>query len=228
LTRGPVARDRGPIGTIADDIAAERRGLLQTLHSVGPEAPTLAAGWRASDVARHLVAQDRVGGWPACLARGFVVRTGLRLSEVYLDRPFVARLLNGRPRSWEWCLDRLDRRPPGPVLRPLVAPIALWEHFVHHEDVRRPASVARSTQPDLSPTIPWLLRYNRSRLRDVSVHVVTEEGPEWRAGRDRRELALRGPLSEIVLWLSGRDASVGVDAAGPSALADALHNRLRI
>ncbi len=60
------------------------------------------------------------------------------------------------------------------------------------------------------------------------MHVVTEEGPEWRAGRDRRELALRGPLSEIVLWLSGRDASVGVDAAGPSALADALHDRLRI
>jgi uncharacterized protein (TIGR03085 family) len=227
LTDWWQADDCGAIGMIVDDIVAERRDLARTLRSVGPAAQTLAGAWRASDIARHIAAQDRAAGWPAYLARGLVVRTGLRLTEPYLRSPLLAGLLNGRPRSWEWCLDRLDDRPPGALLRSLIAPITLWEHFVHHEDVRRPNTVARSTQPDLSATIPWLLRYNRYRLRDVSVRVVSDEGHEWSAG-DGSELVLLGPLAELVLWLSGRHAGASVDVTGPPAVAYALRDRLRV
>jgi hypothetical protein len=150
--------------TVADDVATERRRFVATLRAVGADAPTLAGEWRAADLARHVVAQDRLRGLPVCAAREFVVCTGLRLTEPYLRSARLTRLLSGRPRSWEWVLARLDRPPPEALVRPRIAPIALWEHDVHHEDVRRPNARPRDAVPDLSPCV-WLSgRHQAARL----------------------------------------------------------------
>jgi hypothetical protein len=148
---------------VRDDIEAERRHLVTTLHSVGPEATILAGDWLASDVARHLAAQDRARGPPAWAARRLVLATGLRLTAAYLDRPAIAALVNAGPRDWERCITRLERDPPT-LLTGAAAPITLWEYFVHHEDIRRPNHAQTTTAPDLTPVITWLTTYNRRRL----------------------------------------------------------------
>jgi len=210
-----------------DEAVTERQRLVATLHNVDATAPTLAGDWRARDVAQHLAAQDRLGGIPALMARAFVHRTGLRLTETYLRSDKLARLVNGRPRSWGWAIRVLERPPPAPVLRPSIAPITLWEYFVHHEDVRRPNNRPRSTSPDLSAVIPWVLRYNAERLRGTLVRVVTVGGNEWRVGQGR-EVILIGTPDELVLWLSGRHRTAQIDVRGDLEVARILRTRLAI
>jgi uncharacterized protein (TIGR03085 family) len=225
-----VSRHRRRHGTgaaIAADAVVERAEFVQTLRSVGPAAPTLAGTWTASDIARHVAAQDRLAGVPALLARGLVVRTGLRLTEPYRRSARLGALLDGPPRSWEWSLDRLHRPPPRAVLRPRIAPITLWEHFVHHEDIRRPAGRARTSRPELSGVLRWLLQYYARRLRGVSLRLVDEHGRERRAGNGS-EVAVAGPLEEIVLWLSGRHVTATVDVTGDRRVIGALQERLAV
>jgi uncharacterized protein (TIGR03085 family) len=212
---------------LADQIVTERRSLLETLRAVGPDASTLAGDWSASTLARHIVAQDRLAGLPAFLARGLVARTGLRLNELHRRSAPLAALVNGPSRPWASSLKRLDRPPPAAVLRPSIAPITLWEHFVHHEDIRRPNNVPRVSSPELSATVPWLLRYNRSRLRGASLRVVSSEGTEWRVGHGR-EVVLAGALSELVLWLSGRHESAEVEVRGDMTVAHELCDRFAV
>jgi uncharacterized protein (TIGR03085 family) len=212
---------------IADQVAAERALLVQTLRAIGPDAPTLASGWRAMDVARHLAAQDRMKGLPAFVARRIVAATGLRLTQAYLGRRRVGALINGRPRAWNECLGRLDRPPPAAVLRPPVDVITLWEHVVHHEDVRRPSGISRPSWPDLSPVISWLLSYNGSRLRDLSVRILTHDGREWWAG-EGTSLTVRGEPGELVLWLSGRATQCDVVVTGDAADLESLSRRMAI
>ena len=84
------------MAAVADEAQAERARLLHTLTTVGPDAPTAIQSWTSAAVASHLAAQDRLGGWPAFAARSFVRATGFRLSAVYVDRPRIALLVQGR------------------------------------------------------------------------------------------------------------------------------------
>jgi len=214
-------------GPVAQQIVVERASLLETLRAVGPHAETLAGNWSASTIAQHLAAQDRIAGLPAVVARAVVMRTGLRLTEPYLHSARLAALVNGPPHAWAWSLQRLNRPPPAAVLRSLVAPITLWEHFVHHEDVRRPNHRPRTSTPELSVTVPWLLRYNRSRLGGASLRIVSKEGREWQIGIGS-EVVVAGALPELVLWLSGRHRAAEVEVVAGKALADALCRRLAV
>lgn len=138
--------------TIADDIREERQRLVATLRAVGPNAATLIDRWRAADLASHLASQDRLGGYPAYLARATVTATRLRLTAAYLDRTRIATLVNGPTKAWSQSLEILSRQPPDPILRSRVAPITLWEHFIHHEDVRRPTALTASPCQTSSPS----------------------------------------------------------------------------
>jgi hypothetical protein len=135
-------------------------------------------------------------------------------------------LVNGLPHSWEWCLDRLDHAPPAAVVRPHVAPISLWEHVVHHEDVRRPNNVPRRSWPDLSAVVPWLLAYNRSRLAGTSL-LVASDRQQWSVGNGT-PVTVRGEVAELVLWLSGRAAASEVAVSGDPAVIETLAKRLAI
>jgi uncharacterized protein (TIGR03083 family) len=187
----------------------------------------MAGDWRARHLARHLAAQDRLAGIPAFMARRLVAATGVRLSEAYRERPRVLALVDGPPRAWNWCLDRLDRAPPAAVLRRHVAPITLWEHVVHHEDVRRPNNVPRRSWPDLSAVVPWLLAYNRSRLAGTALLLVAEDGRRWSVGNGT-PVTVRGEAAELVLWLSGRVTYTEVAVSGDSATIETLAESLAI
>lgn len=137
---------------VADEVVRERQRLLRTLRAAGPDAATLGSTWTAADVAQHVAAQDRFFGVPAFVARNLLGRTGARLPNVDLDRPLVRLAINGRQRGWDACLRRLAHNPPKAVLHPSVSHLTLWEHFTHHEDVRRPGGLARARVPDLELT----------------------------------------------------------------------------
>ena len=198
-----------------EEVAAERRALVATLEAVGPDAPTAVGRWRAHDLARHVAAQDRFAGVTAYVARRIVVATRLRATDAYLDRPRVSALVDGLPRSWERCLGRLRRPPPAAIVRAPVAPITLWEHVVHHEDVRRANGRPRETSPDLTETLTWLLDYQRRRL-DGRVRLVSDEGATWEPDRPP-DVTLQGPALELVLWLSGRAELAEVHVEGDAA-----------
>lgn len=202
-------------------VVDERARLVRTLREVGPDAPTLAGPWSAVELASHVAAQDRLGGIPAYLARAAVAISHLRLSALYLDRPRVAALVNGRLKPWDTSLHILSRPPPRPVLAHPVAVITLWEHFVHLEDVRRPNGIERRASPDLEPVLDWILRYNSRRLSN-RVRIVTEDAT--REAGDGDPLTVTGAIAEVVLWLSGRAADVTLEPA--TAEAEELHRRL--
>lgn len=212
------------MAAVADEAQAERARLLQTLTAVGPDAPTTVSSWTAAAIASHLAAQDRLGGWPAFAARSFVRATGFRLSAVYVDGPRLTLLVQGRQKPWEDSLELLRRPIPSAVLRSRVAPITLWEHFVHHEDVRRPNNVPRAEWPNLDEPLDWIVGYNRGQLGGA---VQVE-----RTG-DLTRLALLGGVTisgatpEIVLWLSGRSSSLET-IEGPADRLEQLSRLLRV
>ena len=176
--------------------------MVTTLAAIGPTAPTMAGSWTAHDVASHLAAQDRAKGIPAWAARRIVAGSGLRLNAAYLDRPRVGTLVDGPRRPWTKALRVLSEPPPRAVLRDPVAMVTLWEHLVHHEDVRRPNGVPRVDVPaGLEAVIAWIGSYNRRRL-DRRVHVLADGfACDFGTGSP---LTVEGTLVDIVLWLSGR------------------------
>ena len=211
------------VAAVAADVVAERARLVATLRAVGPEAPTMAGGWTARQLASHLAAQDRLGGWPAFAARRLVAATDLRLSGLYRDRRVASLAVNGPTLPWDRSLRTLSGPPPAAVLRAPVAVIALWEHVVHHEDVRRPGGVARDGQPDLAPVVAWLAAYGRRRL-DRTVRIVTPDGAERSLGRGPA-ITIEGSLLDAVVWLSGRPCP---DLASDAPAGELERLRLRL
>jgi uncharacterized protein (TIGR03085 family) len=210
--------------TIADDTREERMRLVGTLSSVGPDAPTLIGAWTAADLASHLAAQDRFRGFPAFVARSAVQLTGRRLSAAYLDRPRVSLLVNGRRKPWGKSLTILRRPLPDAVVRARIAPITLWEYFVHHEDVRRRNDLRRAGWPNLEQVLDWILKYNARR---IPVDVQLEQSDGAATIQINRRITIAGPTPEVVLWLSGRQSS-DVEVEGPQQELDRLRERLKV
>lgn len=209
---------------LTSDVATERAHLVSTLLEAGPEAPTLVDDWTTQELASHVAAQDRFGGWPARLARSTVAVTGVRLSAVYLNRPQVAALVNGPTKPWAESLGILSKPPPPPIVTGRVAVITLWEHFTHHEDVRRRNQIPRRSLPNLEPVLEWILQYNRHRL-NRRVRVVSD-GRTLEAGSGD-PMTITGKVPDLVLWLSGRPIA-DVQAHPGGAEADSFRRRLGV
>src|SRR5580693_7372454 len=105
----------------------ERSALVSTFRQVGPDAPTLCAGWKTRDLAAHLVVRER------------------RLDATPgISLPFLAsyteKVQNKVAQSTDWD-DLVNLVSSGPPLyspfRLLDSVANLGEMFIHHEDVRR-------------------------------------------------------------------------------------------
>jgi hypothetical protein len=158
------------------------------------------------------------------LARTAVAITGRRLTAVYLDRPRLVSVVNGPKKSWSRSLAILDQSPPNAAVRSRVAPITLWEHFIHHEDVRRPSGLERQTLPDLQPVLAWLLHFNGRRFQR-GIRAVTNGGTAEVRVDERTTVA--GPMAEVVLWMSGREAA-HLEFDAPEAEIRQITERLRV
>ena len=199
---------------------AERAALCDLLTELGPDAPTLCAGWTTRDLATHLLVRDRK---PAAWA-GIAVPRLARLAEKAMAGEA------GRPYG-----DIVaDVRAGAPVWSPLGMPGARdaanrLEYVVHHEDVRRaqPGWGPRAVPAELADQLWTALKLTaRLQLRAAPDGLTLR-----RAGTDQEIVARRAPLVvtvtgdpvELALFATGRQQAARVDLSGD----DAAVGRLR-
>ncbi|HSK25443.1 MAG TPA: TIGR03085 family metal-binding protein [Jiangellales bacterium] len=187
----------------------ERQDLARTLLEVGPEAPTLCEGWRARDLAAHLVVRETRPD----AAPGIVVRP-LRGWTAKVQRDVAAQ-------PYEQLVERF-RRPPlwAPMSWGPVEEVAnLTEHFVHHEDVRRAVD---GWQPRRLPTAYdealWRTLETRGRVffarSPVGVVLRLPDGRTTVARPGTPAVTLVGPAQELVLYAFGRTDHALVEVEG--------------
>ncbi|MEI2775889.1 MAG: TIGR03085 family metal-binding protein [Tetrasphaera sp.] len=195
----------------------ERADLCESFLDVGPDAPTLCAGWTTTDLATHLVIRDGrpdlivgpmlpvVGGW----AKGRV------------------RAIKGQP--WPDLVSAVASGPP--IYSPTSIPpvdefVNHVEFFIHHEDVRR-AKEGWSPRvlPEEQRQALWsaLSRMARLMFRKaaVGVELVSPLGrvrakPPTPAG----EVVVEGEPAELLLAAYGRRPAAEVTSLGAE---DAIH-----
>ena len=192
----------------------ERAALCDLMDSVGPDAPTLCAGWTTYDLAAHLVLRE---GSPLA-AVGIVVPQLERLADRGMES------LKART-PYPQLVDQVRGGPP--LLSPFRAPrvdraVNAVEYFVHHEDVRR-------AQADPSPDLGRLDRRDEDSLwrrlsglgrllakrAKVGVELVRTDAPGvHRLNGKEPTVAARGLPSELVLFAYGRGAVADVEVEG--------------
>jgi uncharacterized protein (TIGR03085 family) len=188
--------------TIAAD---ERAALCDLFDALGPDAPTLLAGWTTGDLLAHLLVRERrpdaAGGilFPFLAARTERVMAAIRTATPFTE--MVATFRAGPP-LWS------------PFAIPFVGDRGnTVEFYVHHEDVRR-------AQPDWQPRPDdqrredalWrVLRVmGRVLYRKSTVGVVLRSAgrEDVRIHRGAPSVAVVGLPSEIILHAYGRDDDV--------------------
>jgi uncharacterized protein (TIGR03085 family) len=201
------------MGSVVDAALAEHRAMADTLVKVGPDAPTILAGWTTTELAAHLASLEAMGGVPLFLGRQLITRVHPRPTEG--SRKMAARQLEkAKVRGWDRLVDQV-RSPHRLPMRAGGAPVALFEIYTHHQDVLRAApDLPEEPAPDeLASCLPWILAFHTKRLDGVELVARTDAG-EHRAGAGA-PVVVAGDVGEVVLWLAGRDdhCSVEIEAA---------------
>jgi uncharacterized protein (TIGR03085 family) len=196
----------------ATDVARqERQELCDLLLEVGPEAPTLCAGWTTRDLAAHLVVRESRPD----AAVGILVKP----LAGYADS--VQAKVAMRP--WPELVRDVRTGPPLLSVFRLTGAQGLADPFefaVHHEDVRRarPGWVPREL-PTGEQDLLWqrLARAGRLLARKSPVGVAlrrSDTGEMIIAKAGTPSVTLVGEPLELVLRLYGRSECL-VDVEGP-------------
>jgi uncharacterized protein (TIGR03085 family) len=178
----------------------ERAALVETMRTVGPNAPTLCGDWSTRDLAAHLVVRegrlDATAGVAVPFLAGYTARVQRQVTETT---------------SWDELLAKVASGPPLYSPFKLLDPIAnLGEMFIHHEDVRRAQSSWEPRRLDdtmvnaLGRGLPLMARLSLGKS-PARVVLRTPDGKTVAAVGRGPELIVTGELEELVLFLSGRD-----------------------
>jgi uncharacterized protein (TIGR03085 family) len=197
----------------------ERQGLCDLFIERGPEAPTLCAGWAASDLAAHLfVREHRPVASIGLVAGGtFKKRLDRVMKETEIRYGFetlVSKVREGPPALW----------------RPFDAIANLNEYFVHHEDLRRGAGDnTPRTAEEIAPVEKalWasfrrLARMSAKSLRPIGLDLVRDDGEVLHALAGEPVATLTGRPGELALYLSGRKDAANIVMGGPTEATGAL------
>lgn len=205
----------------------ERLAVCALLDKVGPDSPTLCAGWRTEDLAAHLVLRERRPDAALGVMGGPLAGRTRKLQSRLSDRtPFprlVEQIRTGPPRMSLFGIPGLDAR--GNTV----------EYFVHHEDVRRaqPGWEPRDLDEGLSDLLWRSLKMARLMLRKAPVGVELVRDGDPRPGGPaaapiRITAKARAPMvtvtgtpAELTMWAFGRASSarVRIDGAAPDVAA---------
>lgn len=198
----------------------ERLALADLLTELGPEAPTLCAGWDTRSLAAHLVVRERRPDTTPGVAVSALAGWTEKVQKDFEQKPYAE-------------LVELVRTGPG-RLSPFSLPgvdkfLNTTEYAVHHEDVRR-------ARPGWEPRdLPW-------KVQDAFWKVVRTRAPvafrPTRAGvLLRRSDAPRSTLAakkgepvatvtgeplELLLYCFGRRDHARVEISGDAAALRAL------
>ena len=191
---------------------SERQLLCDALQRVGPDAPTLCAGWDARDLAAHVFVRENR---PDLQAGAYV--------------PFLSARLAREQRSialGDYAALIAKARAGAPVWNPMhLATVDeltnTIEYFIHHEDVLRaqPGWTPRELPADLEAAL-WaaLRRTARLMFRKAPTGIVLiAEGRGRYAAKlpdARGTVVLRGRPGELLLFAYGRKEVAQVDLAG--------------
>ena len=230
-TRKP--RDGGGVTALRK---RERADFVATLRDLGPDGPTLCAGWSAFDIAAHIAVSEQAFGVPL-----FVFNGVRRVLPGRLTRLLVVRAqssgerLNARARArgWDAVLGRLDAGPPRLYRLGSVAHLRMVEEWIHHEDVRRGAGLP--ARP-MSPAFEAALWQAGRCVAQVPEFRVGRAGIELDAGAGRRlligdtapRIRVSGPPGELLLYLVGRGDAAEVTLTGDSSAIRSVEPSLRV
>jgi uncharacterized protein (TIGR03083 family) len=206
--------------TVRDDVEAERAMLADSFEAVGPEAQTACGDWTAFDLAAHVVAAERAAG-----ALAFCVRALAARGVQFRPRQQVADWVIGRERrdGYPAVIGRLRQRSPRLLLASAVAAATLFEVWMHHDDLTTANGLAHGTPDCLAEAIPWLVRYQASRLPTARLIVRTTDDRDWAFGPDAGPSAvLTGPAADLVRWLAGRRPLTAPNIEAEATLTDQL------
>jgi len=122
---------------------SERAALCELLTRVGPDAPTLCAGWTTADLAAHLVTRERRPD----------ASVGIVLKR-WAGHADAVRQAALRRHGFDRLVELVRAGPPGWLPRAVDEPMNALEFFIHHEDVRRagpwePRELTREHEADL-------------------------------------------------------------------------------
>jgi len=192
----------------------ERSALVDTLRRVGPDAPTLCAGWTTRDLAAHLVVRERRLDATPGIGIPFLAGYTAKVQDQ-----------TARSTSWDDLVALVASGPPIYSPFKLLDSVAnLGEMFIHHEDVRRavegwqPRVLDESTTAALRRQLGLLSRMTLGKLPAQVILQTTEGQRVARVGRGD-PVTVTGEPQELVLFVAGRDA-VHVEFDGdPQAVA---------
>jgi uncharacterized protein (TIGR03085 family) len=179
----------------------ERAQLVTTMRDAGPDAPTLCGEWTVRDLAAHLVIRERrLDAAPGIMIpalAGYTARRQQHLTDTT---------------KWPELLDMVASGPPlySPfkLLDPLVN---TTEMFIHHEDVRRaglgwqPRSLDGDLESALRRQVRLGARLSLSRA-PATVTLQDSDGSTLASAGKGPQCTITGSASELLLFLSGRDA----------------------
>jgi uncharacterized protein (TIGR03085 family) len=196
----------------------ERQQLADLLLQVGPDEPTLCAGWTTRDLAAHLVVRERRPDSAAGIILPPLRGHGERIRLAKAARPFPEIVREIRNPPW-W----------SPVSNPLLDELTnTVEFFIHHEDVRRGKDDWQPRDLD-EPHVRAIWRAaqftGKMALRRVRMPVRVREANgygEFTAGGESPQLMVTGPAGELALFLSGRQQAARVSLDGPAEQASRL------
>ena len=193
---------KGSAVTIRDDVEAERALLADSLAAVGPQARTACGDWTAFDLAAHVVASDRAAG-----AFAYCIRVLATRGVQFRPKPEAVKWAIRRERrdGYSALIRRLRQRSPRLLLAPAVAASTLFEVWMHHDDLTMANDLAHETPDHLAEAIPFLVRYQASRLPIARLIVRTTDNYEFAFGPNIGPNALMiAPAADLVRWLAGR------------------------
>jgi uncharacterized protein (TIGR03085 family) len=179
----------------------ERAALVETMRTVGPDAPTLCGDWTTRDLAAHLV-----------------VREGRLDTTPGIAVPFLAgytekvRRQTAESTDWDGLLDKVASGPPIYSPFKVLDPVAnMGEMFIHHEDVRRaqtgwePRQLDDATVRALGRGLPIMARLTLAKA-PARVTLRTAQDKELVTLGRGPEITITGEPQELLLFISGRDA----------------------
>lgn len=196
---------------MADSLARrERRELCDLALTLGPDAPTLCAGWTSADLMAHLVVRER----KPVASVGNVVERFSGLNERAMARE--------QARGYEVLVERY--RTPAAFLRalpPVDEAMNGFELLVHHEDLRRgsepwePRDLPADELDLLWKRLTKGIGFFGRRLPVPTVVERADTGASAVAKKGPDPVTVTGPVVELVLFLFGRSAVRDLTYDGP-------------
>lgn len=196
----------------------ERAALVAALRDVGPDAPTLCEGWKARDLAAHLMIREyRVDAAPGILIPQFAAHTARVQDEV------------AQHTQWDDLVNKVAAGPPLYSPLKLVDSVAnVAEMFIHHEDIRRaqPGWEPRTLDSDLAGrlrrTLGLMGRLTLSKM-PARVQLRTPDGDTLLIAGRGPAVTVTGAPEELLLFSTGREARVDIsgDPAAVQSVRDA-------